>query len=71
MKNNDSINIDRALTIAWDYSQIDGSHHKAWVIDQMVRKIIGNEEKYNKFIKDFCDGEDGEYTYEWDVGIAP
>lgn len=29
--------IEKALKIAWEFGQIDGSHHKTWVIDQMVR----------------------------------
>lgn len=57
--------IKAALEIAFSFSQIDGSHHKAWVIDQMVRKLTG--ENYEKFISDYC--EDG--NYEWDTGIAP
>jgi len=29
--------IQAALNLAYRYGQIDGGHHKAWVIDQMVR----------------------------------
>ena len=29
----------KALEIAVRYGQIDGDHHKAWVIDQMVRAL--------------------------------
>jgi len=32
--------IDKAIQIAYDYGQIDGDHHKAWVIDQMVRTLV-------------------------------
>jgi hypothetical protein len=31
--------IQKALDIAAIYGGIDGSHHKAWVIDQMVRSL--------------------------------
>ena len=31
----------RALDVATRYGQIDGGHHKAWVIDQMVREFTG------------------------------
>ena len=55
-----------AVEIAYRYGQIDGDHHKAWVIDQMVREILG-EKEYEKFVKDYEAG--GEY--EWDKGIAP
>jgi len=31
--------IERALDVATYFGQIDGAHHKAWVIDQMVRAL--------------------------------
>jgi hypothetical protein len=58
-----------ALDIAKSYGGIDGDHHKAWVIDQMCRALLGEE--YEKFVADARAGEDGPETYEWDVGIAP
>jgi hypothetical protein len=33
--------IDGALDVAVRYGGIDGDHHKAWVIDQMVRHLTG------------------------------
>ena len=33
--------IDRALELAVQYGGIGGDHHKAWVIDQMVRELTG------------------------------
>lgn len=51
------------------YGQIDGDHHKTWVIDQIVRKLMGY--KYDTFIKAVNYGKDGPDTYEWDTGIAP
>lgn len=33
--------IEHALGIAMQFSQIDGAHHKAWTIDQMVRALTG------------------------------
>src|SRR5690349_21109902 len=35
--------IAAALGVAAQYSQIDGGHHKAWVIDQMVRALTGDD----------------------------
>lgn len=61
--------IKEALEIAFDHGQTDGDHHKAWVIDQMVRKLLGL--KYKKWIREYMAGKDGENTYDWDVGIAP
>ena len=55
-----------ALDLACRYAQIDGGHHKMWVIDQMVRVLLGDE--YGKWVKEY-EGPDGEYS--WDVGIAP
>lgn len=61
--------IARALSIADDYGMDDGGHHKMWVIDQMVRELTGD--KYDQWVTDYQNGEDGPDTYEWDEGIAP
>lgn len=61
------VRIQNALDIACRYSQIDGEHHKAWTIDQMVRALFETEEDYKQWIVDICEG--GEY--DWDEGIAP
>lgn len=58
-----------AIEIAVQYGGIDGAHHKDWVIDQMVRKLAGDQ--YDRIVKEACDGEDGPETYSWEVGIAP
>lgn len=59
----------QAIDLAIRYGQIDGAHHKAWVIDQMVRLLLAKD--YARVIKESCAGEDGPDTYGWDVGIAP
>lgn len=61
--------ISKAISIAVRYGDIDGAHHKTWVIDQMVRILAGDE--YPKIVADACAGEDGPNTYEWSTGIAP
>lgn len=33
--------IAKALQIAFESGQTDGDHHKAWVLDQMVRALTG------------------------------
>lgn len=60
--------IDRAIDLALRYGQIDGDHHKTWVIDQMLRALAGSERRYEKLIAD--SDPDGEYG-PWDAGIAP
>jgi len=61
--------IGAALAIAEEDGQTDGAHHKAWVIDQMVRALTGVD--YEHWRAAYESGEDGPYTYEWDEGIAP
>lgn len=61
--------IEKALDLAVRYANIDGGHHKMWVIDQIVRVLAG--ERYDDLIRWANTGEDGPDTYEWDTGIAP
>ena len=61
--------INQAIETAVKYGGIDGDHHKAWVIDQIVRILAGDQ--YSKIIKEACNGEDGPDTYDWNIGIAP
>ena len=61
--------IQQALKIAFDYGQADREHHKAWVIDQMVRALTGKE--YDKWINDYIYDEETGDSYTWDKGIAP
>lgn len=58
-----------AIEIAIQYGGIDGDHHKAWVIDQMVRALAGDD--YAQVVADARDGMDGPETYDWNEGIAP
>lgn len=60
------VRIKNAIDVATQFAQIDGAHHKMWVIDQMVRKLLGAEE-YKVFVKEY--ESDGEYS--WDTGVAP
>lgn len=65
----DKQRISKAIKIAIQFGQIDGDHHKMWVIDQMLRALLGKE--YKATIKAACAGEDGPDTYFWETGIAP
>lgn len=60
--------ISKALVFA-TYGPIDGSHHRDWVIDQMVRALLG--EGYEAWVAERRAGEDGPETYLWPEGIAP
>ena len=54
---------------------IDGSHHKQYCLDQVLRILLGD--KYDEAVAAECDpvygtsNEDGPNTYSWDEGIAP
>lgn len=63
------LRIREAIELAVKYGGIDGSHHKTWVIDQMVRVLAGKD--YERIVADACSGEEGPNTYEWELGIAP
>lgn len=60
---------EEALAVAFRFGGIDGEHHKAWVIDQMVRALTGDG--YAAWVAAAKEGEDGPETYEWDEGVAP
>ena len=69
MAKNDRARIDKAIDLAVRYGGIDGDHHKAWVIDQMVRVLAGRA--YKRIVREAKAGEDGPDTYEWNEGCAP
>ena len=61
--------IEDIMSLISDYGQIGGDHHKAWVLDQIVHIIM--KDKYDEFVKYYCEGEDGPDTYGYDAGVAP
>lgn len=65
----DAERVQLTLELLAQDGQVDGSHHKAWVIDQVARALAGDG--YDAFIARYRDGEDGPETYAWDAGIAP
>lgn len=70
--------ISSALKYAFQYGQIDGNYHKLWVIDQMVRALLGGKlmpngemtetKEYRDWVRNY-EGKDQEYN--WETGIAP
>ena len=61
--------VQEALRLAVEFGGYDGSHHKQWVIDQMVRALTGDQ--YEEWVERFNDGDEGPDTYLWEEGIAP
>lgn len=61
--------IAAALAVAEQFGGIEGEHHRAWVIDQIVRALTGDD--YAEWVRTRKAGEDGPETYSWDEGIAP
>ena len=59
----------KVLDLIFEYGQIDGGHHKMWVIDQIVR--ILTRDKYNEWVKNYVYDEETGDVYSWDKGIAP
>lgn len=63
--------VDKAIDLVWDYGQVDGDHHKMWVIDQMVRILFGDEEKYKEWVDEYEKSDKHGDKYSWETGIAP
>lgn len=64
------IRIGAALEKIYRYGQIDGGHHKMWVLDQVVRALMG--EDYAEWVAEYeGDPDDDADHYFWDEGICP
>jgi len=60
--------IEEALECVRKYGGIPG--HKTWVIDQVVRSLLGDG--YDPFVIEACRGEGGDPgAYAWETGTAP
>lgn len=53
--------IDDAITLIYDYGAYEGEHHKQWVLDQVIRLLM-DEDQYDTFRM---------LNEDWDEGIAP
>lgn len=58
----------KALDLIYKYGGIDGAHHKAWVLDQIVRVLADD---YDDWVRIAMAGADGPSTYTYDTGISP
>jgi len=56
--------IQNSVSVIDMYGTFDGQHHKQWVLDQVLRTLLGQD--YEGFVKERAG--DG---YPWEVGIAP
>jgi hypothetical protein len=56
--------IRKALEIIVQYGDIEGSHHKQWVLDQVVRTLCRTEEVYEKWLQNFKYWDEDEYKSE-------
>ena len=56
-----------ALDLISEYGEIDGAHHKQWLLDQVVRMLTGNEYEYDRWVESHLK----ETEYQWDEGVAP
>jgi hypothetical protein len=65
----DAERIELAAKLGFTYGGADGVHAKMWVIDQMLRLLLGDS--YEARVVEAKAGEDGPETYSWDTGIAP
>jgi hypothetical protein len=66
--------ITAAMDIITEYGSIDGSHHKQWCLDQVVRALLPGKdyETWRERLRGEYDDEEEDYEYdEWDEGIAP
>jgi len=57
--------LERVAAFIVNHGDIDGAHHKQWVLDQALRLAAG--EGYSMFTMVYLDLT----GVEWDTGIAP
>jgi hypothetical protein len=57
------------LDLIKTYGGFDGSHHKQWLLNEIVQKLTGNG--YSEWVKNYQKRENGQEIYEWNTGIAP
>lgn len=62
-------NVDNALDIAYEFGGEQSPSAKAWVIDQMVRKLCGDDITYQMWVSYYNSNynENG----NWDTGVEP
>jgi len=69
-----NIKANDCLDLILKYGDINGAHHKQWLLDQLVKTLTRGhiyEDMYEEWVRIFEHGIDGAGTYKWDKGIAP
>jgi len=62
--------IAAAVSVIEEYGMTDGAHHKQWILDQVLRAILGAK-GYDKWLSTYnATAQSGEWP-EWDQGVAP
>ena len=63
------LRVAEAVELIEQYGTYDGGHHKQWVLDQIARKLTGDN--YNTFRAGFIEkDEDGDFDH-WYEGTPP
>lgn len=60
---------DEAINLASRYGTLQENHHRAWLIDQMCRSLLGDE--YGQWIEKLKEQSSDPAEHQWDEGIAP
>jgi hypothetical protein len=63
--------ITAAIDVAYLYGMEAGAHHKQWVIDQMLRALLGSRYDGWVAIYDAVMQFPDKQGYAWDEGVAP
>lgn len=61
--------IDKSVELILRVGGCDGSHHKQWCLDQVLRILLENQ--YERRIGQHCLGPNETGGYFWNTGIAP
>lgn len=62
--------IEGALEAAFEFGDVDGGHHKQWLINEMIRQLLGFG-GHREWVKSYNIWA-AKYGYSyWDEGIAP
>lgn len=64
----EDVPISKIVELIGHLGMIEGSHHKQWILDQILRICLKTDEAYNAWIEKFNSEDNDE---NWDSGISP